>query len=208
MARAFANLSLTSHPGPALLRRARAAAIACQTSPEEAPVAIMFAAAAVEAALNDIGHYGARPGTPAAFQKLGHHLLAIEEAHGPTTLKIDAVYLQCSKTITPWGAKPLQDLEQLIWIRNQLSHPQPIHGASAESLLANKRVKFFLGRRLVSKAALAGHRTWDRVLLNAAVARWAANTALRTINSVLAELPPSSGQIELRRSWIEGHDPV
>jgi hypothetical protein len=113
---------------------------------------------------------------------------------------------ECLRHGSPNTAQAALDaFKTLIDLRNEIIHYKPIAGSDRTVLAANAYVQFFASLGLVPSAAqgYGGDLTWDRVVLVPVVARWAYNTALRTIQVIAGALPSSLARTEVTRVWCE-----
>ena len=199
-----ARLTLTSQRGPFLLKKAHALASIAEENSGDVDATILLAAAGVEAFLNDLKRVEQVNNHPEPVLNALATRMAHAEAHRLSPLKkLERAYaiLQGAPSTTTQPA--FAAFNMLVALRNELIHYKPISGSDRSLLAAHPYAQYFARLGLVPSAAhgYGGHLTWDRVVLVPAVARWAYNTALRTVQLITTALPTSLASSELSRVW-------
>jgi hypothetical protein len=180
-----------------------------QTS--EALTAILFAALATEALINEIGVAASRaaslhPETERddALADLAATLDLIEKAQG----QIDLKYQLASKVLVgvtlPRGEPPFQDFANLITLRNELVHPRHRDRTTEAGHVepASKVIRDLRQRGLTSTGGrqpgdVPGGVSWLDEIKSSGVANWAYVTAREIIVAVLKMLPEADGTLTM-----------
>jgi hypothetical protein len=179
--------------------RAKAAAKHDRSHASNEPlISIVFAAAAAEAFINEIGELASLLPEPDQVQNVARLL---SEARGNTKLKFLLVKLALTGKPYDKGANPYQDFAILINLRNSLmhlkfdriesvkinevrvQHPRVINNLSSKNVLA----QFEDDKNVIA--------SWLLRVSTPAVARWACNATAGIVKDVVESIPDS----ELRR---------
>lgn len=164
----------------------------------DAYVAIVFSALTLEAFINELAEcatfppWGHEPSAPlAGFASV---MKEAEESHAQLELKYKLVKLLFTQKSYDESRPPYQDFKLLIDLRDALVHLKPM-----DKLLRDENGKLIhkppaLINRLRSKNILSEHAsgvTADFAIRvsTGAVAKWACNTAVAMVRSVLKDLP-------------------
>ena len=190
--------------------RAKAAAKHDRSHESNEPlISIVFAAAAGEAFINEIGELAAQSSgllselgpEPAQVQNLARLLSEVEDARGTTNLKFLLGKLALTGKTFDKGANPYQDFAILIDLRNSLMHLKFDRIESVKinevcvhhpGMINNLRSKNVLAQFEDDRNAIA---SWLLRVSTPAVARWACNATAGIVKDVVESIPDS----ELRR---------
>jgi hypothetical protein len=190
--------------------RAKAGAKHCRShESSDALISIVFAAAAGEAFINEIGELASQPAgffpelgpEPHQVRTLAELLSEVEDARGTTNLKYLLGKLALSGKTFDKGGNPYQDFAILMDVRNSLMH---LKFDRVESVKINQvRIRYpGVVAKLRSKNILAEFEdddnaiaSWVQRVSTPAVARWACNATATIIKDVVESIPDS----ELRR---------
>ena len=189
--------SLSYHSVPLLLiahdaaRKARADAARPDALTTDSLVAIIMAATAAEAFINELADY------LQDFASINESLGAcadavkkVEEDHGPVTLKyLEASRALCGRMFNK-GTQPYQDFAQLISLRNAIVHLKPgdTRGPKGADMLTQKG--------LAHDHAMP----WPLQLEKPQTAEWAVGAAHRIMLAIL-ELTPEHGERDPLNLW-------
>jgi hypothetical protein len=172
-------------------------------------IAIVFAAAAGEAFINEIGELASQPAgsfpelgpEPGQVQTLAGLLSEVEDARGTTNLKYLLGKLALSGKTFDKGANPYQDFAILMDLRNSLMH---LKFDRIESVKINEVRIHYPGvvAKLRSRNVLAQFEdddnavaSWVFRISTPAVARWGCNATAAMVKDIVESIPDS----ELRR---------
>lgn len=168
----------------------------------EAVIAIVLAAASVEAFINEVADSirfsaGSKAVDP-PFGSLGNVLDQMEEQHASTELKYLMTGVVVGAPFDP-GSNPFQDFATLVWARNFLMHvkdrdqwKEPLDAVWPKKVTALKQ------RGLVKGAsAISPHTKWETMTSYEAIqtpemAEWAFSTAFAMVDSTLKRCGASS----------------
>ena len=168
-------------------------------------ISIVFAAAAAEAFINEIGELASHPTIPPPasgpepdeVQNVASLLSEVEDAHGTTKLKFLLGKLALSGKTFDKGVDPYQDFAILIELRNSLIHLKFDRIESIKIDAVSVRHPSVIDK-LRSKNVLAefesGENTiasWLLRVATPAVARWACNATAGIVKDILASIPES-----------------
>jgi hypothetical protein len=164
---------------------------------EESLTALLFAAAAFEAFVNELdelaaGTGGTRGVEDPRIKSLAEVLGEAEESKASTRLKYLLAGVALQGTPFDRGAQPWQDLELLIRIRDSIVHLRPIRfqmGDKGFSTTGDKLIQQLRERRLLPTLPDAHVMFYLQWLAPRSVARWAVNTAVRAVMTIVAALP-------------------
>lgn len=167
-------------------------------------IAIVFAAAAGEAFINEIGELASHPRMgpePDCVPNLASLLSEVEDARGNTTLKYLLAKLALAGNAYDKGVNPYQDFAVLMELRNSLLH---LKFDRIESVKINEtRIQHppVVGK-LRSRNILAQFEnvntlaSWVLHISTPAVARWACNATAAIVGDLVQSIPDS----DLRRA--------
>jgi hypothetical protein len=175
----------------------------------ESLIAIVFAAAAGEAFINEIGELASQPTgffpelgpEPEQVRTLAGLLSEVEDVRGTTNLKYLLGKLALSGKTFDKGANPYQDFAVLMDLRNSLMH---LKFDRIESVKINEVHIRYPGviAKLQSQNILAQFEdddnavaSWVLRVSTPAVARWACNATASIVKDIVESIPDS----ELRR---------
>lgn len=161
-------------------------------------IAIVFAASAFEAFVNELAELtngtGDTPGVnDPTIVRLSKALCEAEDRRRPTRVKYKLAGKMLGKGFDR-DRSPWQDLDLLIDIRNAIMHLRPTRfsvggegwfSISGEDLVAELRQRTALPS-LPPKSVMA---TWLNWLVFRAVARWAVNTTVQAVLTIVSALP-------------------
>lgn len=171
--------------------------------PSDTIVAIVLAAAATEAFINELAETVAldkdhswREFTPISpsLRAFADALQEIEEARGSLLLK----YLIASQTLSGStfnkGINPYQDFATLVNLRNDLMHLKPrdtfIHSEGGSTLVQPpKYIKNLQQRGLARPSEKSVSMSWLNIIQTAEMAIWSCDTAYNIILAVLEFIP-------------------
>jgi hypothetical protein len=189
--------------------RAKDDSVTAGSRPTDAILAIVMAAAAAEAFINEFAAlvprlYDLIDDPPIALATCTEVLLDLEESRVPVTTK----YLVASQALAGksfnTGAAPYQDFKLLIDLRNSIMHIKPAF--SGESNLG-QRCADVLGQRGIAIAHTGqGSLSWFHRLMTPGVAEWAHDAALKMILAFMARVPSPTDYdplMEHRRSFLD-----
>jgi hypothetical protein len=176
-------------------------------------IAIVFAAAAGEAFINELGEVAERWWREEAeeVRTLGALLGAAESSRGNTELKYLLAKVALGKRTFDRGTKPFQDFALLLELRNALMHLKADRFEFAST--PEPRVNYpSVIKKLRDKNILAelppGTTTWLALVSTAAVARWACNSTSTIVSDLVSELPAPGGLREYVQIWAEAFESV
>jgi hypothetical protein len=172
--------------------------------PYEAVVAVILAAAASEAFINELaqvmvmtrGTRGQRGvPLPSALSDFADKIEEIEKARGRTTEKYLAASQALGGKMFDKGKSPYQDFALLMTLRNDIMHLRPrdtfeeeLRGQDVETTVRwPKYLACLQSRGLAQKVDCLA--SWFDLLATAALSRWACDTALLMILAILDLVP-------------------
>jgi hypothetical protein len=175
-----------SYGSPRLFRIACTAARRSVDCADDALVAILFAAAAIEALIFDVGQVARLPIIDAdskVFATLSSVLEELESSKASILVKIQMYFQILSGESLQKGEQPFQDLVLLIELRNELVHhkPEEIYSAVDVHIRRGKSGKFLTrlqSRGLVRYDEKQFPDRWTRIIATRVVANWACETVL------------------------------
>lgn len=173
--------------------------------PNEPLIAVVFAAAAGEAFINEIGELASQSSglfpdagnEPDQVQNAAHLLKEIEDARGTTNLK----FLLCKLALTgktfDKGTNPYQDFAILSELRNSLMHlkfdrigSRKVNEISVRhpGVIDKLRSKNILAQFADDENAIM---TWLNRVSTTAVARWSCNATAAIVKDIVEAIPSS-----------------
>jgi hypothetical protein len=195
---------------------------ACERSAEnnqDAVVAIVFAALAIEAFLADMIEMAEvqiyMGSTSQPLKNFANLLDELERSHGQLALKVQIAALSLSSETFDKGRPPFQDFSLLIALRNQLVHIKPdVVEHSPESWVRpERRVSDLLQglrqRSLISKNLDDSRVTWTVLVSTPNVANWAYSTARQMAQEIVDKIPEPNfkSQMKIALQLIDGEMP-
>jgi len=163
--------------------------------------ALVIAAAAVEAFLNELAHHvevirasasSAREAISPQLATCSSVLQDLEDSRASVKSKYLMASLVLSGRSFEKGQDPFQDFAKLIDLRNEIMHAKPVTGDEHRGT----KIATALERRGVAKRLFPDVSTdWFHILESPGVGAWACKTALRIIRATLAfsPAPPEPG---------------
>ena len=177
----------------------------------DAIVAVVFSAAALEAFINELADLAAQPpigsSNPASVQMFASLVNEIEESRGTTRLK----YMVARSVFTgePYdkSAPPYQDFALLFRLRDALIHLKSEnkfeYDAEGNIVSSNyPKVVGGLPRHILAKFDDKVTFSWLSWIGTKAVARWACNVACQMASSLLGSIP--EGHFRRKATFIYG----
>lgn len=178
----------------------------------DALVALILSASSLEAFINELAdmaskkldHLGLKqPDSVNAFAAI---MEEIENSRGSIRLKFHQANLIFTGTHFDTNSQPFQDFSSLFRVRDALLHLKPQSEFATNS--DNKIIRISTPKPLsgLPKNILAKHKTevvasWTAMISTQAVARWACNTAVEMVQSILSILPDSN----LKKSAVRAY---
>ncbi|HEY1170266.1 MAG TPA: hypothetical protein VGH19_02745 [Verrucomicrobiae bacterium] len=206
MAGIFINSGILFNIAKQAYQRAKTAVSHDRSHESNEPlISIVFAAAAGEAFINEIGELAAQPPSgfpgfeqePNQVQTLAKLLSEIEDSRGTTNMKFLIGKLALSGKTFNKGTNPFQDFAILMDLRNSLMH---LKFDSIESIKTNAvRVKYpSVVGKLRSQNILAEFEddenavaSWVLRVSTPAVARWSCNATAKIVKDIIESIPNS-----------------
>lgn len=166
---------------------------------DDALVAIVMAATAAEAFINELaGYLHILDETQADWAPIPPTLVAcgdvvkdVEDSHGSVTLKYMVAAFALSGRTFDKGAAPFQDFVELIKLRNAIVHLKP------SDTVGQKRTNALADRGLAQPSTPTYHMPWLDRLLTPETAAWAVRTARNMMLGLLAMSTEQYATIEL-----------
>jgi hypothetical protein len=188
-----------------LLRVARKAANRSKTEKDQALVAILFAAAAVEGFLNDIMEFAAFAKRDPQANTLHVLLSEAEQQKAQVALKFQIINSVCRGTTLPRGDKLYQDFDLLFKLRNDLVHIRPGKARSGfwgpTERKPHKAADRLIARGIVSGEQVERAHSWLEIVTNQSVAEWACATAVEIATAVYQMIDSSILKSILHDGW-------
>jgi hypothetical protein len=195
-----------------LLDIAKKAANRSKTEPDQALVAILFSAAAVEGYLNELAAASKMMmADDTQVRLLTELLMEAEEQKVQIAFKLQIVSSVCRGILLDRGDRPYQDFDLLFKIRNLLVHLRP--DRSSFDLLGDPErkphatVDQLVKRGIVRKDDIHDASDWLQVASRAEVALWACETARTIVVLVHSMLPDGTLKNVLARAWSKRKTP-
>jgi hypothetical protein len=165
-------------------------------------VTIVFAAAAVEAFINEVGELARMeqpnylPPEPPQVVAFGGVLEELEDTHASVLNKFSIGRFVLSGTPFDRGCRLYQDFALLFDVRNAIMHMKPFHewsrGEQGDIVThTHKIVARLEAKNLVAQCDLTS-TPWAQQISTPGVAQWALNTAIAVMNSACDAMPHSS----------------
>jgi hypothetical protein len=186
-------------------------------------VAVVFAAAAGEAFINELADVAAHPAVVDRDlgpepPEVGNLISLLSEAEGnraATGFKFLVGKLALARNTYDKGANPYQDFATLIELRNSLLHLRTEH---IEGVLAKGRYPSYrhppVLERLRSKQILVdvggGGASWLYLVSTAATAKWACNATANIVADLFSSMPDSQLKAKVQLFYYQhgAFDPV
>ena len=169
----------------------------------DALIAVVFAAASLEAFINQAADLAARltrhghhHGDDAALRRYALLATEIENARGSTQLKYRVLAIALTGKQLDTGCRPFQDLVLLFRLRDQLVHlkneiASPVPGAESEIDAPPKVIQQLRSRNVTAEdVPTTSELPWIDRICTRAMARWACNTASEVVGSIVELAPP------------------
>lgn len=165
-----------------LLSVARKAVNRSKTERDQATVAILFSAAAIESCINDILEFSKFIDDDPRMESLHALLYEAEEQHARVGLKLQIICAVLRNAPLKRGERLYQDFELLFQLRNSVVHMRPDRGES--DFFTHKRKQHKPSQTLIARGIISGKdaesaSTWLDIVCSQAVAKWAYQAAVR-----------------------------
>ncbi|WP_413171143.1 hypothetical protein [Anabaena azotica] len=182
--------------------------------------AILFSAMSIEAFLNELPELATAYITPGEepenfVKKLATELTNIEESNGQIKQKIEVTYIAISGEPPNFGDTLHQNFSNLIKLRNELVHLKPKDeytlNLDSDDLPSSKRT---ILNKLSGLNILREPSTYKNPVINKdcpvplleristpAAAKWACNTAAKTVQDIVNKMPNSEFKDYLKRNY-------
>jgi hypothetical protein len=201
----FMAIALTARDRAAEARR-----LDLSSTPPDALVSIVMAAAATEAFINELqGYYGLeeisdslQPTELACAEALAE----VERSRGSTELKYLVASLTLSGQMFDKARQPFQDFSILMTVRNNLMHPKPLDrfDDSGRVMVPPRFMHDFEQRKMTYQRDAQTSVSWLNLLETEKVASWACQAAIEIIVSVI-NIAPANPLIETWGGFFSGH---
>jgi hypothetical protein len=183
---------------------------------DEALVAIVFAAASLEAFINEAAELASIidvPGevTPTSVKTFASTAEEVGTGRGSIRLKFLLAKAAFQGETYDKGTQPYQDFNSLVDLRNALVHLKPrdkiIIQDGTLSVEVPSVINGLRSRKILAEFGPKSFVTWTALISTRAVARWACNTAAAMVHSVLDILPESHFKVQMESLYREpfGH---
>lgn len=178
----------------------RAASNDVSPGSNDALIAIVFAAAAVEASINEIAELASQPTihgapNPQEISSCAALLSEVEDSRGTTTLKYMMARAALTGTTYDKGSQPYQDFALLLDLRNALLHLKfdRIHNVKVNEVdVQHPRVIDRLrSRGLLAPTDKNTIASWVYLINTPVVAKWACGACSAMVKSLVACIPNS-----------------
>jgi hypothetical protein len=180
-------------------RAAQAVSENSEVLPADATVALIMAAVAVEAFINELGESLAmrrddgRESMSAPLLACANALEEIEDSRGSLQLKYIVAFNALGKSVNK-GEKAYQDFATLVTLRNDLVHLKPRDKFEIESggnhvVHWPKHIEALGAKGLARRHEPEVGMSWFNALQTNRMAAWACETAINIILAVLALIP-------------------
>jgi hypothetical protein len=167
--------------------------------PADATLALIVAAVAVEAFINELGESLAMhrddgsKSMSAPLLACANALEEIEDSRGSLQLKYIVAFNALGESVNK-GANPYQDFATLVTLRNDLVHLKPrdrfeIEESGNHVVHWPKHIEALEARGLARRREAGVMMSWFNALQTDRMAAWACQTALNIILAVLALIP-------------------
>ena len=182
--------------------------------------AILFSAMSIEAFLNELPELATAYIKPEeepedVAKKLATLLTTVEEYNGQIKLKLEVTYIAISGKRPKQGIQPYQDFVTLFNLRNELVHLKPKDeytlNLDSDDLPSSKRT---ILNKLSGLNILREPSTYKNPVINKdcpvplleristpAAAKWACNTAAKTVQDIVNKMPNSEFKDYLKRNY-------
>jgi hypothetical protein len=181
---------------------------ACERSKEngqEAIVAIVFSALAVEGFVNHIAELASRPLAEKnvdELQAFASVMSDLEAQRAQIKTRIQMGYYILTRKTLDRGGLPYQDFSLLVDLRNQLVHSQPekVEWPPRTDWEPHRLVQQLVARKVIAKPSSSQAPQFQPVICRYEVARWAYNLALDMMNLLINAVPEGEFKETLRFS--------
>lgn len=189
-----------------LLRIARKGVNRSKREHDQAVVAILFSAAAVEGFLNDVMEFSGFIEDDDRLKALHDLLVEAEDQKAQVAFKFQLTNLVLKGTRLNRGDRVSQELELLFKLRNSLIHMRPDRGEA--TLFTQKRKRHPAADQLVSRGVItamqAEHaRSWVELVSCHAVAKWAYDAATHIAVTIFDLIESDRLKDILVRAWTD-----
>jgi hypothetical protein len=188
-----------------LLRIARKAVNRAKTEKDQALVAILFSAAAVEGFLNDVMEFSAFAKSDSQAESLHILLTDAEQQKAQISLKLQIISTVCRGKTLPRGEKLFQDFDLLFRLRNDLVHIRPgkakSHFLGPTERGTHKSADQLIKRGIVSPQDVERAHNWLDVVADHSVAEWALGAAVDIATTVYEMIESPVLRSILRDAW-------
>lgn len=167
-------------------------------SREEAMPSIVLSAMTLECFLNELEERlqdGLLVQPSDALALLKGVMSLLEDERASILLKIDAIHLILSGVRIDRGRLPFQDVRFLSELRNSLIHRRPENfklGRQDQEYEPHKFVKYLSQRGVISRPPTTNPPSWSQYVLVPQTARWAHNTVVDMVQTIVGWLPPGN----------------
>ena len=186
---------------------------------DEAVVAVVFSALAVEAFLNDVVHlteevtdsvdWGSTPDVGEKFKVFGYIMKELEDRNSSIAIKMQMAHLFFTGTHLDSGSQPYQNYKILTNLRNALVHSKPVkHGVSLDDsnqYEPQKIVKQLVDQKVIPKPSPQEPPALMPYIRKPEVARWAYGVAVE-MRTFLVQLIPEGEIKNLLLQVVKGAD--
>jgi hypothetical protein len=198
------GISIVSSYGTLFVVALRACERARQIE-QEAVVAVVFSALAIEGFLNQMvclaSHWEGPPPIPGEVQAFAHILNNLEKQRASIETKLQVAHYILTHRELDRGSLPYQDFDLLMKLRNALAHSRP---ERFEHPLADDGTLHPLVQQLVNRGVmekpLGGAPQLRAMICRYDVGRWAYNLGIEMMNFLIETVPESRFKERLRFS--------
>lgn len=188
-----------------LLRIARKAVNRSKTEKDQALVAILFSAAAVEGFVNDVMEFAPFAKSDSQAESLHVLLSEAEQQKAQIGLKLQIISTVCRGKTLPRGESLFQNFDLLFRLRNDLVHIRPGKAKSQffgpTKRTSPKSAAQLIARGIVSREEVEHAHNWLDVVADQAVAEWAIGAAISIATSVYQMIDFSLLRSILHDAW-------
>ena len=157
----------------------------------DALVAIVFAAASLEAFINELGERAGQPiggaPHPQALEALATLWNEVERVRGSVDLKFNMAAFAFTGRVFDKGSQPYQDFATLMRVRNALVHLRPLDEVTGMEVTPAKLLSK-LPRNVLTTNPRA---SWVTRIYTRAMATWACNAAVEMAQAIVGMVPDS-----------------
>jgi hypothetical protein len=194
--------------------RTQAAASDTEHIGNDALVAIVFSAAALEGFLNEMAELAGmdaiisstlHPPTPPSVAIYGRLAAKVEEGRGSITLKFLLARGLLNGELGDKGSSVYEDFRLLVELRNELVHLKPSRELKLDSwggfyLEPAKVIKRLRAKGVLAVGEGGAQLSWLPSICTRAAARWACNTAADTVHLIVDGVPECALKVMLSAS--------